>query len=145
MMTLAAIATAAVFATAAHAAALLVLLPLCREPARAAGLPSHAESPSSPRAALRDTLAKMVLLRGALPSREWDMLYVVELDRPCVVLNAQDYFYDWRPSMDGPGKHLGWCKIWSCHVGRAFEVPVKGSGSTVAWERQRQETLHLKA
>lgn len=31
---------------------------------RAAGLPSFAESPSSPRAALRDTLAKMVLLRG---------------------------------------------------------------------------------
>ena len=110
MMTLAAIATAAVFGTAA------VLLPLYREPARAAGLPSRAESPSSPRAALRDTLAKMVLLRGALPSREWDMLYVVELDRPCVVLNAQDYFYDWRPSMDGPGKHLGWCKIWSCDV-----------------------------
>ena len=25
----------------------------------------------------------------------------------CAVLSAQDYFYDWRPAVDGPGEHLG--------------------------------------
>ncbi|OLQ13994.1 hypothetical protein AK812_SmicGene1942 [Symbiodinium microadriaticum] len=35
---------------------------------------------------------------------------------------SEDYFYDWRPSMDGPGKHLGWCKIWQQRLEMEVEL-----------------------